>query len=330
MSIRVLQPGLMDTIQDLGRYGYQHLGINPGGAMDRIAVRAANALVGNPAGEGVLEMHFPTSSFLFESGAIIALSGGDFTAMIDGRVLPLNKPVLVAAQALLYFKGPVSGARCYMAVRGGFDLEPWMGSYSTHLKAGAGGFHGRALQKNDMLPLKQKANYAKLLDRKDFKVLPWMIYTQNMYVTTELRITAGSEFTLLSEQEQLFSHSFDCTRHCDRMGYRLEGVALKHYKEGELLSSGVTRGAIQLMPDGQMIILTADHQTTGGYPRIGHVIAADLPSLAQHRPAQPLRFTLVSVNDAIAAHHEQTQRLHLLENACKLQLEKWRQAYDLY
>ncbi|UYQ95318.1 biotin-dependent carboxyltransferase family protein [Chitinophaga horti] len=330
MSIRVLQPGLMDTIQDLGRYGSQHLGINPGGAMDRIAVRAVNALVGNKPEEGVLEMHFPASSFLFESGTVIALSGGDFTAMIDGRVLPLNKPVLVAAQALLYFKGPVSGARCYMAVRGGFDIQPWMGSYSTHLKAAAGGFQGRALQKNDQLPLRQRANFTKLLDHKDFKILPWMIYTQNMYTTTNLRITAGSEFTSLSDPEQLLTHDFSCTKHCDRMGYRLEGLALKHYRAGELLSSGVTRGAIQLMPDGQMIILTADHQTTGGYPRIAHVIAADLPSLAQHRPMQAVRFTLVSVNDAVQLHHDQLQRLQLLGNACTLQLEKWLQAYALY
>lgn len=330
MSIRVLQPGLLDTIQDTGRYGYQHLGINPGGAMDRIAVRAVNALVGNTSATGVLEMHFPASSFLFESGAIIALSGADFTATIDGRPLPLNKPILVAAHALLHFKGPVTGARCYMGVRGGFDIEPWMGSYSTHLKAEAGGFRGRALQKNDVLPLKKKASYAPLLEHKDFKVLPWMIYTDNLYHTSQLRITAGSEYTLLSDASQLVTHTFDCSRHCDRMGYRLEGVALKHYKEGELLSSGVTRGTIQLMPDGQMIILTADHQTTGGYPRIAHVITADLPSLAQHRSYQQINFMLVSVNEAIKLHYEQVQRLQLLENACNLQLEKWLQTNGLY
>lgn len=313
----------MDTVQDVGRYGYQHIGINPGGAMDRIALRAANALAGNNPNEGALEMHFPASSFLFESDALIALSGGDFTATIDGRVLPLNKPVLVAARALLHFKSPVWGARCYMAVRGGFDVQPWLGSYSTHLKAGAGGFHGRALQKNDLLPLRLKTDYSTQLAHKDFEVLPWMLYTQSLYTTDHLRITAGSEFTRLEDIDQLLTHQFNCSRHCDRMGYRLEGVALKHNKEGELLSSGVTRGTIQLMPDGQMIILTADHQTTGGYPRIAHVISADLPSLAQHRSYQPLHFQLLHVNDAIKLRYEQSQHLHMLENACKLRLEKW-------
>src|SRR3954470_13804542 len=141
--IQVVQQGLLDTIQDMGRYGYQHLGINPGGAMDRIALALANSLVGNEANEAAIEMHFPASAFVFEADALVALSGGDFGATVNGVPVSINRPILISEYSVLRFTKPVSGARCYLAIAGGLSLAPWLNSYSTHLKAEAGGFHGR-------------------------------------------------------------------------------------------------------------------------------------------------------------------------------------------
>jgi antagonist of KipI len=312
--IQVVQQGLLDTIQDAGRYGYQHLGINPGGVMDRVALSIANGLVGNDATEAVIEMHFPASAFLFEAEALIALSGADFGAIVNGLPVSINKPVLISKQSVLRFSKPVSGARCYLAVAGGLALQPWLNSYSTHLKAAAGGFEGRRLQKNDRLPFKETNNYAALLKSREIWVLPWSPDLSGLYTTGDIRVMDAP--AALTEAE------FVLTEQCDRMGFRLRGTPLK-IPHVERLSAGVSRGTIQLLPDGQLIILMADHQTTGGYAPIAHVISADLPALAQLSPGQKLRFTNVSHETAVAIFKEQEQRLLLLENACKLRLEDW-------
>lgn len=313
--IQVVQQGLLDTIQDGGRYGYQHLGINPGGVMDRVALSVANGLVGNDAATAVIEMHFPASAFLFESEALIALSGADFGAIVNGLPVSINRPVLISAQSVLRFSKPVSGARCYLAVAGGLALEPWLNSYSTHLKAEAGGFEGRRLQKNDRLPFRETNNYAALLKSREIWVLPWRPDLRGLYADAGI-------IRVLDASSALTDAEFVLTEQCDRMGFRLRGIPLK-IPHQERLSAGVSRGTIQLLPDGQLIILMADHQTTGGYTPLAHVISADLPALAQLSPNQPLRFSPVSHETAVTLFKEQEQRLLLLENACKLRLEDW-------
>jgi antagonist of KipI len=314
--IQVVQQGLLDTIQDAGRYGYQHLGINPGGAMDRIALALANSLVGNEATEAAIEMHFPASAFLFEEDALIALSGADFGAVVNGLPVNINKPILISKQSVLRFTKPVSGARCYFAIAGGLSLKPWLNSYSTHLKAGAGGFEGRRLQKGDKLPFKETNHYAALLKFKEVWTLPWRPDINGLYSDAgQIRVTDAQPFFTAA--------SYTLTEQCDRMGFRLRGAPFNTAHQHEHLSAGVSRGTIQLLPDGQLIILMADHQTTGGYSRIAHVISADLPTLAQLCPNQQLHFNIVSHEMAVTLFKEQERLLHLLQNACKLRLEDW-------
>lgn len=314
--IQVVQQGLLDTIQDMGRYGYQHLGINPGGAMDRIALSIANSLVGNEANEAAIEMHFPASAFLFEADALIALSGGDFGATVNGLPISINKPVLVSTYSVLRFTKPVSGARCYLAIAGGLSLTPWLNSYSTHLKAEAGGFGGRRLQKGDRLPFREINHYADLLKSRELWMLPWTPDLKGLY-------TDGSHIRVVDGPVSLTETEFTLTEQCDRMGFRLRGAPLSTQHQQERLSAGVSRGTIQLLPDGQLIILMADHQTTGGYDHTGHVITADLPTLSQLCPNNKIHFSVVSQETAVTLFKEQERHLLLLQNACKLRLEEW-------
>ena len=179
MSLLITRNGLLDTIQDGGRYGYQHLGINAGGAMDSIAMRVANLLVGNDASEAVIEMHFPAAEILFESTVLIALAGADFLATINGEAVPTLHPVMIREGATLRFTRQESGARIYLAVQGGFVAEEWLHSYCTNLKAKAGGFNGRALQKNDRIQLKQGPQYDFSDGDHFFEILPGRQRAQN-------------------------------------------------------------------------------------------------------------------------------------------------------
>ena len=331
--LRVLQPGLLDTVQDAGRPGYQHLGINPGGVMDRIALYVANSLVGNDPGDPVIELHFPASAFLFEDYAMIALAGADLGAMVNDQPVPLYKPLLVSRQTVLRFTRPVAGACCYLAIRNGLAVTPWLGSYSANLRTNAGGYMGRALQKNDILPFRQSIPYNIVLQKQELDELPWTADVQGLYNTTDqIRITSGSSFTALDAQSQqlLTSAAFNIAPQSDRMGFRLQGPHLKRTVHVEPLSAGVTRGTIQLLPNGQLIVLMADHQTTGGYPRLGHVISADQSTLAQLRPHQTIHFSLVSQETAEDLLWQLDQSLHLLQNACNLRLEEWLSHYGLH
>lgn len=330
MSIAVLQQGIMDTIQDKGRYGFQHLGINPGGVMDRIAMAVANSLAGNPAGEALLELHFPAGKYLFETPALIALSGADFGATIDGLAVPLHKPVSVPAGAILAFEKLRTGARCYLAVRHGFSLTPWLGSYSTHLKAAQGGFKGRALRKNDKLPLNKPSRH--INDRQP-ELFPWTAATDHLYNKQgTIRILTGDCWDMLDapSQQQIITGSFRIGQHSDRMGFRLNGVPLHTSRKEEQLSAGICKGAIQLLPDGQLIILMADHQTTGGYPVAAHVITADMPALAQYQPGQSLQFSIISREAAEEMLWQQEKALRYLQHASQLRLEKWLSPYELH
>nr|WP_295866650.1 biotin-dependent carboxyltransferase family protein [uncultured Chitinophaga sp.] len=330
MSIVVVQQGIMDTIQDKGRYGFQHLGINPGGVMDRIAMAVANGLTGNPAAEALLELHFPAGKYLFETPALIALSGADFGAAVNGRAVPLHTPLYVPAGATLAFEKLRSGARCYLAVRHGFSLTPWLGSCSTHLKVAQGGFQGRALRKGDRLPLHKTPQPA---SGQSVEIFPWTAATGHLYNKQDtIRILPGACWDLLDapSQQQFQTGSFRVGPHSDRMGFRLSGTPLHTSRKEELLSAGICKGAIQLLPDGQLIVLMADHQTTGGYPVVAHVITADMPSLAQYQVGQPVQFSIAGMETAEALLWQQERALRYLQHATQLRLEKWLSPYALY
>ena len=332
MSIQVIKQGIADSIQDNGRYGCQHLGINPNGVMDPVAAAAANLLVGNDLNEAVIEMHFPASVFLFKEQSMIAICGADLLAMINDVFVPVNTPIIIEKNCVLQFKKPLSGARAYLAVKGGFELQPWLGSFSTNTKAAAGGFEGRNLKKHDELNFRTVQKYGTALKNKDCEILNWKASVKNFYPASPvIRITRGSEFDWLTEdaKKRLQSDSFIISNQSDRMGYRMKGDALTIQNENQLISTGITKGTIQLLPDGQFIILMADHQTTGGYPKIAHVISADIPALAQMNAGEKIQFKLIEQQEAEDLLFEQQQQLLQLQNAISFPLLKFKQQYAI-
>jgi antagonist of KipI len=321
MSLTIIKPGLLDTLQDLGRTGYSRLGINAGGVMDRYAAQVANMLVGNDTQEAVVEIHFPGAQFLFEQNTLISITGGDFNALLNDEPAPLWHPLVVRKNAVLHFPKLHYGSRCYLAVHGGFCVSKWLNSYSTHLKAGAGGFHGRKLEKGDEIPFRESSIYfaGLLKPGKEFEALKWQVDTGNTYLHPhEICIIQGNEWDQLTppSQKSMLEDNFTIHPFSDRMGYQLKGVDLKREKNTELVSSAVSFGTIQLLPNGQLIVLMADHQTTGGYPRIGHVVSAHLPKLAQLRPSDCIHFIRTDIETAEHMMIAQQQELNILQRAC--------------
>jgi antagonist of KipI len=311
----------LDTMQDSGRLGFAKWGINPGGAMDRYAARVANMLVGNCASEAVLELHFPGPQLLFEQNALISITGGDFTATLNDEILKPWQPVVIRKNTVLHFPKHQTGARCYIAVHGGFCLEKWLGSYSTNLKAGAGGWSGRQLRKGDELIFKENTIYfaGLLRDANNKKELPWQADTKNVYLQPgEVFFIPGNEWhELTGASKEIFQRDgFAILPSSDRMGYQLGGKPLKMVKNFEMISTGVSFGTIQLLPNGQMILLMADHQTTGGYPRIGHVVSAHLPKLAQLRQNDQVYFKPTEIQIAEQMLFDQQRDLQILQRSC--------------
>jgi antagonist of KipI len=323
MSLKIIKAGIQDTIQDMGRYGHQHLGINPTGAMDKYAMRVANILVGNKMDEATIEMHFPASVFMFTQRALIALSGADFSASINGEPVSNLHAIIVGKNDVLQFHKPINGARTYLAVSGGFVINKWMNSCSTHLKAKAGGYKGRTLQKDDELLLLQSSSFS--IKQNDFVILPWWADTNRGDEQKEIYITPGNEWERLttSSKESFTMTSFVITNQSDRMGYRLNNIPLSVMTNEEIVSSGVSFGTIQLLPDGKLIVLMADHQTTGGYPRIAHVISAHHSKLAQMKAGDKIYFKVTDQQTAEEFLIKQQQHLLQLQNACTFRLQEY-------
>lgn len=326
MSLKIFKAGILDTIQDLGRYGHQHLGINPGGVMDKFSAQIANMLVGNEVKEAVIELHFPPSVFIFQRPALIALSGADFSASINGDKVPCLHPVLVNKNTVLQFHKTSTGARAFIAAQGGYNLPAWLGSSSTNLKAETGGFKGRAFRKDDEIILKKAGDLVSILGTKEFLVLPWKADNKwENSSTNEILILPGNECCRLTDKskEKIFGQPFTITNQSDRMGFRLKSEQLLTTTNDEVISSAVSFGTIQLLPDGQLIILMADHQTTGGYPRVAHVISAHHSKLAQMKAGEMLRFRLATQQMAEELLIKQQQHLMQLQNACTFRLQEY-------
>ena len=325
MSIQIQKQGLLDTIQDHGRYGYQHLGINPGGAMDTAAMRIANALVGNQVNEPVIEMHFPAAEILFEQTVLIAFGGADLAATINEQPVPVLRSLLVSKGSRLRFHKQSQGASVYMAVHGGWEADQWLGSCSTNMEVKAGGFHGKPLRTNDRIALKHKKIFSGHNESQPFFLFPWWANTMSVYNTGNIRIIAGAEYEQLNQlsKQQLAHEPFVIQVQSNRMGYRLISKPLQRKESAELISTAATRGTVQLLPNGQLIILMADHQTTGGYPRVGHVISADIPSLAQKKSGEPVCFQVIDIKEAEQRAYEFEQNLQQLENSCIFRLEAY-------
>jgi antagonist of KipI len=315
MSILVKKAGLLSTVQDLGRPNYRRYGINVGGVMDRAAARLINILVGNDENAAVLEMHFPAPELVFESNASVALGGADLGAHLNDRPIDNWRVHNVPRGSVLRFRQKVHGARAYLAVGGGIGVEPWLGSSSTNLAAGVGGLDGRALQAGDRLEV---INDPKLASGARAAISPRLLPLYGSFPT--VRVLPGREFEILSEEQRFLflGQNYKVSADSNRMGYRLKGSSIPITPGVELVSSPVSFGTIQLLPDGQLIVLMADHQTTGGYPRIAHVISHDLSLLAQLGPGDKLAFELINSFAAEALLVRFERDLSFLRVGCQL------------
>ncbi|QCR23821.1 biotin-dependent carboxyltransferase family protein [Pontibacter sp. SGAir0037] len=331
MSLRILKPGLLTTIQDTGRYGYQKDGVVVSGAMDRVAHRIANMLTANPETEATIEITLQGPQLLFEKDHLIALTGADLSPTINGEEVKMWRPVLVREGSVLDFGAPKAGCRAYLAVSGGFKLEKTLGSYSTYMRAGIGGLNGRALQENDLIPcnginatassvmgeLNQKNTTASFAQTS---WLPDPAYYPAYARDPVIRAVKGPEYDLFTDESKsnIWRSLFQVTSQSDRMGYRLIGLSLALKEPREIISSAVTFGTVQVPSQGHPIVLMADHQTTGGYPRMVQVVTADLPKLAQVVPGRGIRLEEVSLEEAQQLYLEQEKQLVQLKQAIRI------------
>lgn len=306
--MRVIKPGPLSTLQDLGRTGYQQFGVPVNGAMDNDAHRRANALVGNAPEVATLECTLQGPVLRFERDALIAITGGDLDARIDDVALPRDCAVLLRAGVTVHFGARRTGARAYLAVSGGFDVPMVMGSRSTFVRAGYGGFEGRALQRDDRVPTGAPTVPYRGLLRLMVQagvpfaaapVVPWTMTDAGDAVVT-LRVVAGPQWAAFSPTSHtaFVELGYKIDSRSDRMGYRLSGEPLALAAPLEMISEGTPFGTVQVPPDGQPIVLMADRQTAGGYPKIAYVASVDLPQLAQAMPEDVVRFHLVSLAHA--------------------------------
>ena len=322
MSLKIIKAGILDTIQDTGRNGFRHLGIGSSGAADRYAAQLANCLLGKNSHCPVLEMHFPAASIQFSEATILCITGADFHPEINGMVCPLNQPVAVSAGSKLNFTRPVTGVRCYLSVLHNLKLEPWLGSYSTNLVAKTGGMNGKKLEKGMTIGFSDRYQLNTILGQREIKFLPWRVEPVD-HEKSAVRILAGVSWNDLTydSQKALLNNSFQVTNMSDRMGLQLEGNSMELKERSNFLSTAVTFGTIQLLPNGQLIILMADHQTTGGYPQIAHVIGADCSVLAQKSPNSTTRFTFTNQHTADLLLLQQYRYLRELKSSCDIQMQ---------
>jgi antagonist of KipI len=310
-GVEVLRPGPLSSLQDLGRVGHQQLGVIASGAMDEWAHRVANLLVGNLADEATLEITLMGPSLRFHQSALIAIAGADLSPRIDGQAVPMTTPVLVRAGAQLEFGRRAFGCRAYLAVHGGYAVAPVMGSRSTYLRAGFGGFAGRALRKGDLLPLADSAaahGFARLSGRLAAGDALFAAPTPDEFVAPahpaaqprRLRAIEGQQWARFTDvaRAAFGEAEFTISHQSDRMGCRLAGPVLALQAPLEMISEAVAFGTVQVPPDGQPIVLMADRQTTGGYPKIAAIASVDLPLLAQKVPGETVAFELIALEHA--------------------------------
>lgn len=301
MGILIHNPGMLTTVQDEGRHGFQQYGVSISGAVDRRSLRLANLLVGNTHNEAALEVTIMGPNIEFLHDIAIAITGGDLSPMINGKPIEMYRALKVKNGDVLSFGMCKSGCRAYISFAGGLDVPLIMGSRSTYIKAGIGGYKGRQLKKGDMIQF-----YAPSAD---------LIFMENRYIKPEdfsskekvLRVVLGPQDDCFTDKgiSTFLSKPYKVTNEFDRMGCRLEGEVIEHVHDGNIISDGISFGAIQVPSSGQPIIMLSDRQTTGGYTKIANVITADLPIIAQSKVGDIIRFEQMDV--------EQAQDLYLFQ-----------------
>jgi antagonist of KipI len=302
--IQVIAPGLFTTVQDLGREGFGPMGVSSSGAADAVSLRMGNRLVGNAEGAAGLEMTLLGGTFEFPDGAVLALTGSDFGATLDGKPVELWTALEAKPGQTLKLGPTQTGARCYLCVRGGIEVKAFLGSASTHILSGLGGFEGRALRKGDVMKIGAASGSARKR-RVSARAL------KEMQPRKVLHVTPGPQEDWFPEASRrvFYESTYRVAEETNRMGIRLQGASVAKAAEGELTSEGVSLGAVQVPEGGLPIILFVEQQTTGGYPKIANVISADFHSLGQLRPRDEIRFERVEYHTARALRIDQEKLL---------------------
>jgi antagonist of KipI len=302
--IQVQEPGLFTTVQDLGREGFGPLGVSASGAADPISLRLGNRLLGNAEGAAGLEVTLLGGTFVFPEGAVLALTGSDFGATLDGKPVESWTPFEAREGQALRLGPTRSGARCYLCVQGGIAVKLFLESASTHILSGLGGHEGRALRKGDLLKIGE-ANGSYRKRTLAAKAL------EGLSPRKVLRVTPGpqSDWFPESSQRVFYASTYRVAEESNRMGLRLEGASVPEASGGKMITEGVSIGAVQIPSGGLPIILFVEQQTTGGYAKIANVISADLSSLGQLRPRDEIRFERVGWETARSLLREQEELL---------------------
>lgn len=299
MSIRIISPGVLTTVQDGGRFGMMEFGIGQTGAMDSEAYRAANYLVGNDEGQAVLEATFygPTIEFLQDT--VVALTGADMVAQLGDRVAPLYEAFSVKEGQRLTLGFAKNGCRAYIAIMGGIDVPKVMNSRSTDLKCKIGGFEGRALKAGDVIEIGERTLSPREITARSVKNTS---YLENITV----RVILGPQAEYFTEKglATFLGEEYTLTNESDRMGMRLDGTPIENANGVDIVSDGIVFGSVQIPPSGKPIIMMADHQTTGGYAKIATVATADLSRLAQLKPGAKVKFQEITIEEGEALARE--------------------------
>jgi allophanate hydrolase len=302
-ALEVIAPGLHTTIQDRGRIGYQDVGVPTSGPLDRVSLRLANALVGNPPGTPAFEMLLqgPTLKVLADS-VRVALVGCNASIDIrsgNSRLIPAGRSVRLARDEVFRIRALGDSVCAYLAIEGGPDIPEVRGSASTYVRGAIGGLHGRCFRQRDIVPLRREA-----VDARGEYALARPL---DLALDQPIRVILGPQADYFTDDavQTFLSSDYTVSHQADRMGYRLEGPVLEHAKGYDIISDGIVSGAIQVPGSGRPIVLMVDNQTTGGYPKIATVSSADIPVVARRKPGRAIRFAAVVVQEAERLRRQQ-------------------------
>lgn len=330
MSISVLNSGLLTTIQDRGRYGYEKYGVIVSGAMDQYSMRIANILVGNDENEGVLEITLIGPTLKIKKGNLISITGADISPTINEKKVPMGRPIYLNEDCVLKFGKCVSGCRSYLAIAGGIDVPVVMDSRSTYLRCGIGGQDGRALKKGDVIDIGQKRGISldiikklnEISKKEKFVHTKWYVksYLIQNNSCENIRVFEDMQFKNMKEESvrEFFEKPFIIGSRSDRMGYRLNGPKIELNEKIEMISGEVSLGTIQIPPDGNPIILLADRATAGGYPKIAHVAFCDIQKVVQLKPGEKIRFKKITLKEAEELYFKRERYIEELKKSIKL------------
>jgi antagonist of KipI len=293
MAIQIIKKGIADTIQDIGRYGYQHLGIQANGFLDYQSARLANYILGNPVNAPIFEIHFPASSFCFTRNYTICISGANFVPLLNEKSIAINTPIEVKQNDILQFLKPLEGRVAYIAIQGKIKEEAWLNSHS---------YFANSIQKDAQFEWEVSTEISNQFLKNSNTLTSEKINEMHspIFSTGPIQFIPGPAWNDLTEasQKAFLSTEYHIGMQANRMGYPLKGALLQLNKPNQYLSAAVTRGTLQLLPNGELMVLMADHQTIGGYANLGQIILVDLPRLAQVSNQTSIHFKETTVDTA--------------------------------